>query len=102
MRFARLSSGHHLAEADTPHGRFRVEWDARGNLVSEWIEIREPQTRANTPCQHRGDDIERVACPTCSGSVKVVVFGCALHQRCTIQKPVEGAGCCGTCRDYTP
>ena len=42
MQINPTRNGGRLLTGDTPHGTFRVEWDAEGNLLSEWIEIRDP------------------------------------------------------------
>ena len=56
-----------ILEGDTPYGRFRVEWDAHGNLLHHEIEIREPPKLI-------GDRIEsltkKLGIPTCGGCRK--------------------------------
>lgn len=42
MIFKPTPTGGRLAEGDTPHGRYRVEWDAAGELVSDECEPRNP------------------------------------------------------------
>lgn len=101
IRAAPTSSGGRVITGDTPYGRFRVEWDADGQLVSEWIEMRSPETRENTPCRHRGGSVGSVECESCSGKVSVKVFGCELHGRATIRQRIDGAACCQTCPDHT-
>lgn len=39
-------SGGRVAEGDTPLGRYRVEWDADSRLISERLELREPDPMA--------------------------------------------------------
>jgi hypothetical protein len=52
------------------------------------------------PCKHRGQPTgEAIACPTCVGHVEVKILHCAIHERCTVGKPV-GIACCATCGDY--
>lgn len=53
----------------------------------------------NPPCAHRGGHVGESLCRTCSGSVRVKVFECAVHGRCTVQKPVNGAATCTGCKD---
>jgi hypothetical protein len=43
-----------------------------------------------------GDVVE---CQTCSGSVKLKVFNCAVHGRCTVGRRVAGTQCCANCLD---
>ena len=38
-------NGGRRIEFDTPRGVGHAEWDAEGNLVSQSVEIREPQTQ---------------------------------------------------------
>ena len=42
MMIRPLPSNGRVVEGDTPWGRFRVEWDAAGKLISESVEIRRP------------------------------------------------------------
>lgn len=51
-------------------------------------------------CTHRGKATGTQTCPTCSGTVKVKVFACPIHQQCTISKRIEGIACCAACPDY--
>lgn len=51
-------------------------------------------------CHHRGPELRRVECPTCSGNVQVKVFGCAVFAECTIAKPLPGIQCCEACPRY--
>lgn len=51
------------------------------------------------PCVHRGEVLRVEDCPTCSGHVRVKVFGCARHGECTIEKDV-GAKVCRQCGDH--
>lgn len=46
-------------------------------------------------CIHFGEATGReVLCPTCSGSVRLKTFGCAIHGECTPAKKAEGVACC--------
>lgn len=54
---------------------------------------------ANPPCDHRGEQVDLIECPTCGGTVKLKVFVCAVHQKCTIGKMMPGMGCCTACYD---
>lgn len=45
MHFKPTPSGGRLLTGDLPHGKFRVEWDARGRLISEFCEPRTPPQR---------------------------------------------------------
>lgn len=62
----------------------------------------DPKTQAkNQPCFHLGLDTgETLLCPSCQGAVKVKLFNCSLHQKCSLVKPVGETKCCKTCTDY--
>lgn len=51
-------------------------------------------------CQHRGEAVDEVECPSCRGTVKLKVFDCARHERCTLAKPIDGIGCCSNCTEF--
>lgn len=60
-----------------------------------------PVDRVNTPCTHRGAETgETVQCGTCRGGVKLKLFSCALHGRCTPMKKTGDIACCVECPDY--
>jgi hypothetical protein len=60
-----------------------------------------PDSAIRPTCQHLGPALgEKIVCGTCAGNVRLKVFGCALHKRCTQLKPVDGAACCAGCLDY--
>jgi len=96
---------------DTPYGRFRIIignhdgpiFDADGNQIGTLtMEMREPSTRDNTPCAHRGEEVERRVCETCRGSVKVKVFACMEHGQCTQRTKFDDTPGCDRCKDYQP
>lgn len=51
-------------------------------------------------CQHLRQPVGEVECPSCQGRVRVKVFGCEIHQKCTIAKMIEDTVCCAICPDY--
>jgi hypothetical protein len=51
-------------------------------------------------CRHRGETIRSETCPTCSGTVQLKVFSCALHQECTLPMKLDTVKSCATCEDY--
>lgn len=54
-----------------------------------------------SPCAYRSPQaVEERECPTCAGHVRVKLFPCALHQLCSIAKPLAGAATCATCLDF--
>lgn len=42
-----------------------------------------------------------VDCATCAGSVRLKVFGCALHGKCTLEQQHPEFACCADCPDHT-
>lgn len=56
----------------------------------------------NASCAHLGAELRREQCPTCSGSVQVKVFACAIHGEATLAKPIDGVACCQRCGNYCP
>lgn len=61
-----------------------------------------PKQDRSRPCQHLGQPIGFVECPTCNGNVRLKVFACDIHQQTTMKKPMSGIACCATCREYVP
>lgn len=51
-------------------------------------------------CQHQGEAVDEVECPSCRGTVMLKVFDCDQHERCTIAKPIDETACCVSCEDY--
>lgn len=68
-----------------------------------------PKTPA-PPCKHLGEETgEAVGCATCGDKivngvrefrVRIKLRACAVHQKCTTHKPLEGTQCCNGCPDY--
>lgn len=52
------------------------------------------------PCRHLGETVSEEPCPTCKGAVRVKVFECALHGKCTKALQISSLACCQACRDY--
>ena len=57
------------------------------------------QPATNTDCKHRGDELRREQCSSCSGFVQVKVFSCAIHGECTVTKQINSIKTCSTCPD---
>ena len=52
------------------------------------------------PCKFRGERTnETIQCTTCNGNVRIRLFECEIHKRCSIKKPV-GFQCCWNCKDH--
>lgn len=55
------------------------------------------------PCMFRRDEaIDAIPCRTCHGNVRLKVFPCELHGRCTIGRQTPDASCCTNCGDFVP
>jgi hypothetical protein len=76
-----------------------------------WLYHHEPAYQAlwNEPaltpavCQHRGPDLGvKLPCPGCPGAVRLTLFACALHGRCTPSTKLADIACCLGCPDYLP
>jgi len=57
------------------------------------------QPSLDLTCQHRGPELRREQCPSCSGFVQVKVFQCSLHNECTMSKQIDNLKTCNTCPD---
>lgn len=47
-------------------------------------------------CIHRGDELRRVGCQTCRGSVQVKIYACAVFSECSLSANA-GVKCCAGC-----
>jgi len=101
IAFTPTSDGGRRLEGHTAYGDFLIV----DGIVELW-EPRTPDQPAHQPpaptaideCQHRGAEIERRPCKTCSGTVSVKVFECSLHGACSLTRPV-GVNVCAGCPD---
>ncbi len=69
---------------------YRELWDRTGAAA---------EGRAG-PCRHRGEAVDVAECPSCGGTVRLKVFACAVHARCTASRAVAGLACCASCPDF--
>lgn len=53
-------------------------------------------------CIHRGKKIDLQDCETCYGRVRVFVFSCVVHEKCTISKEISKYQVCTNCNDRAP
>jgi hypothetical protein len=65
----------------------------------------DPQARSvaatrRTPCVHLGLLVDAVRCQSCNGTVYIKLFHCGLHEKCSIERQVNGSAVCKTCPDY--
>lgn len=61
-----------------------------------------PNVLARAPCVHRGELVREAGCNSCRGHVLLKIFQCQIYTECSIQKPLDGIGCCAICADYAP
>jgi YD repeat-containing protein len=81
LKFYPTPAGGRVAEGVTPYGRYRVEWDADGRLLSSELELRHPD-------RGLGDTVARLAKATGMDRVAQAVAtavgakdcGCAARQ----------------------
>lgn len=58
--------------------------------------------RGSSPCSFRtGVTGTVVDCPSCSGTVRLKVFGCSMHGSCTLEQRHAEYECCADCPDHT-
>jgi hypothetical protein len=60
------------------------------------------QTRRNaqTACVHRGAQVDEVLCAGCQGHVRIKIFSCRVHDRCSLSQKLAIVACCISCADY--
>lgn len=76
-----------------------TDMDRAGKFPDRIFRICKKQRTA--PCSLLGEATgETVECPTCKGSVKLKLFACECHGRCTLEKSLESVTCCRSCVDY--
>lgn len=75
-----------------------------------WLAANDPgyqelwgKAEGNGGCQHLGGETgDLQECGSCSGRVRIKLFRCEVHDRCTISKKLDGVACCGGCPDKSP
>lgn len=61
------------------------------------------RSRRSLLCKYRGEEIDRVRCLTCSGTVFAKVLQCQVHGRCSLfAHPIDGVRQCSRCPDRRP
>lgn len=77
--------------------RYRASWSGMTK-----VDFSQPAKRSLPvlECIHRGAEVRRAVCPSCAGTVKVIVFACSVHGECHLtEKPIEGVKKCTGCND---
>jgi hypothetical protein len=70
--------------------------EERQALIASW----DKNESRRGQCLHLGEPIGEQKCETCPGNVRLKIFACALHQKCTPQKQLAGVTCCAACPDF--
>jgi hypothetical protein len=53
----------------------------------------------NADCVHRGGELRREQCESCTGRIQVKIFACTVHSECTLGS-LPGVLRCAGCVDY--
>lgn len=61
-----------------------------------------PPPKSRTDCVHLGEVADEILCPTCQGAVRIRVYACGRHEKCTLGKVIDEVTCCVSCVDYQP
>jgi hypothetical protein len=94
-RCEKSAAGHQLCQTRPDY--FQLWEDGRGPGQTKTFPV--PLVR---DCGHRGQELREEPCPSCRSRVLIKVFGCALHECCTLARSVVALPCCRTCTDFTP
>src|SRR5215813_10656315 len=69
----------------------------------EWPQPVPERDVVKNSCVHLQEQIEEIECPTCIGRTRIKLFGCEIHQRCTLAFKVNpNTMTCVECPDYVP
>lgn len=99
----RKSDGSYLHQAfcgqvrESPDPRYLLLCNGKCDLA-----MKRPAPVPRGTCALIGEKIGEETCATCGGNVRVKVFACPIHERCTLQKPMKGIACCVSCTDHLP
>lgn len=74
---------------------------SRHHQRTTWVD-RSRVGKEHLPCSHRGDVIETRECKKCRKSIKIKVFECTKHERCSMAQVFEDMPNCKGCRDFDP
>lgn len=53
-------------------------------------------------CRHLGEQAGEVQCGKCGNGVRLKMYACAVHGKCTLGKKLDGVMCCATCPQWEP
>lgn len=51
-------------------------------------------------CVHRGAEVRREQCQTCSDLVQIKIIACSVHGECEMAGKITGVKFCGLCADF--
>lgn len=71
----------------------------RNEQIASWAGVPLDAINRSGPCIYIGERIGSVLCPSCSGRVRVKVFRCNVHGKCTFSKKADSIACC-PCPEY--
>jgi len=77
----------------------RIWSECKKGETKQQIAERKALEAARRECVHRGDQIGEQLCESCSGTVRVKVFSCALHGECARSERLEHVKSCAFCPD---
>jgi len=88
-----------LATCDSPKVRTKGAFDPQ-QICTGCSLANHPPLDYRFACLHRGEEVRRVVCKTCSRRVELKVFACAIHGECTLEKRCdEVKAVCHVCPD---
>lgn len=95
----RFNVPHHFADKRYVHAD--AIWSPLPTLAATPNRPKVIAQPVNLDCSHRGELIDRVHCKSCRGFVRVKVYACTIHGRCTLGGEIESARSCIGCGDRT-
>lgn len=60
---------------------------------------RHKEQQKKSPCIHRGEEVRRAECVTCTGRVRIKIFACSVYGECSLEKDV-GVKVCQGCGEW--
>ena len=92
---------HHCDKPDSMHRLCQTN-PRFFNLWEQGLGPGQAHGSRNEPCRHRSEQIDEMLCESCQGQVRIKIFGCHLHDRCSLSLKLTEMPCCLSCQDYDP